>query len=85
MIVYYQLSLSIINMKSVTFYFIKFVLHFYFYEVFIIYLSLFLQKYYKLNDKTQLTSTILIIDPYNHTHLYINNTLKVYLTNQMLE
>ena len=39
----------------------------------------------KLNDKTQTTSTTLMIDPHNYTHLYINNTLSVYLKNRMLE
>ena len=28
---------------------------------------------------------ILIIDPYSHIHLYINNILSVYLTNQILQ
>ena len=42
--------------------------------------------YFKLiNDKTQPTSTILIIDPYSHTHPYINVALNVYLINQILE
>ena len=42
-------------------------------------------KYFKLNDKTQLTYTVLITDPRNHTYPYINNTLNIYLTNQILE
>ena len=56
------------------------------YNIFIfVQLSLVLsnKKKIKLNDKTQ--PTILIIDPHNHIHLYINNTLSIYLTNQMLE
>ena len=43
------------------------------------------KKYFKLNDKTQPIDTVLIIEPHSHTHPYINNTLSVYLTNQMLE
>ena len=46
----------------------------------------FYKIYFKLiNDKTQPTSTILIIDPYSHTHPYINIVLNVYLINQILE
>ena len=43
------------------------------------------QKYFKLNEKIQAIGIVLTIDPHNHTYPHINNTLSVYLTNQMLE
>ena len=63
----------------------KFVLHFIFYANIIIYLSLLLYTKFKLNDKNQPCSTILIIDLQSYTHSYINNIQSVYLTNQMFE
>ena len=45
----------------------------------------FYKKFYKQNEKTQPNEIILITEPHNHIHPYINNTLNVYLTNQMLE
>ena len=36
-------------------------------------------------DKSQPISVELIIDPQSHTYLYINNTLNVYLINEILE
>ena len=51
---------------------------YYFYAISIIYFSSFLWTYFKLNDKTQLTCTILIIDPHGHTCPYINNTFFFY-------
>ena len=35
--------------------------------------------------KTQLSSTVLIVALHGYTYLYINNTLSVCLTNQILE
>ena len=43
------------------------------------------KKYFKLNEKTEPMGIVLIIDPYSHIHLHINNILSFYLTNQILE
>ena len=79
---YYQLLLSIVNVSRCD-YFILLSL----YNNFFMQLSLsnichcFIKKF-KLNDKTQPTSTVLIINPHSHTHLYIYNTLSAQLLDQ---
>lgn len=87
MIIHTQLLLSIVNLDRCEHFILltfKFLCNYY-YLFFYGSLSIFYCFYFKLNEKTQPNKTILIIEPHNHIHLYINNTLNVYLTNQMLE
>ena len=84
-IIHYQLSLFIVNMGWNN----HFILLCLYNIFFLLQFSLSIcHRFYKIFFKkmTKLNSlTLYYIDSQNHVHLYINNTLGVYLINQILE